>query len=166
MRSTLKFIVALAVAFAAMLLFRALVFTIYTVPGSTLEPDFKAGGRVMVNRWSYGLRTAGSPLFPYGRLCRQPVDRGDLIAVDDDEGRVLIGRCTALPGDTVSYDGHDAVIVPGRASCARFDYYDVEPIGLVSEEHIIGRIALVVYNHAAGRPFWQGYDKRRTLLLK
>ena len=60
MRSTLKFLLALVVAFAAMLTFRALVFTIYTVPDASVEPTFKAGDRVMVNRWSYGLRTNGS----------------------------------------------------------------------------------------------------------
>ena len=100
MRSMLKFLMALAVALIAMLAFRALVFTIYTVPGSTLEPTFKAGDRVLVNRWSYGLRTgAGGSLFTYGRLCRRPVARGHWLAIENEDGSVLIGQCMALPGE-------------------------------------------------------------------
>ena len=163
MRSTLKFLLALFVAFVAMLTFRALVFTIYTVPGSTLEPDFKAGDRVMVNRWSYGLRTGGEGLFSYGRLCRQAVEKGDLVAVDDSVGNVLIGRCTSIPGDTVRLEER-TVIVPGKISCARHDYYHIDRLGLVREEQIIGRVSLIVYNHAPGHVFWQGYDASRLLL--
>lgn len=163
MRSTLKFIVALAAAFIAMLAFRALVFTIYTVPGSLLEPAFKAGDRVMVNRWSYGLRTGGSGLFPYGRLWRQPITKDDLVAVDDSAGNVLLGRCTALPGDTIQIEGR-TVIVPGKLNCARHDYYSIDQLGLVREEQIIGRVSLVIYNHAPGHAFWRGYSSKRILL--
>ena len=163
MRSTLKFVVALAVAFVAMLLFRALVFTIYTVPGSMFEPVFKAGDRVMVNRWSYGLRTGDDGLFSYGRLCCQPVRKDDWVAVDDQAGNVMIGRCVALPGDTIRLQER-TLIVPGKVNCARHDYYHIDPLGLIREEQIIGRIVLTVYNHAPGDAFWHGYDKRRFLL--
>ena len=165
MRSTLKFLLALAIAFVVMLMFRALVFTIYTVPGSSLEPAFKAGDRVMVNRWSYGLRTGGEGLFSYGRLCSQPVVKDDWVAVDDSAGNVVIGLCTGLPGDTICMEGR-TLIIPGKANCARHDYYRIEQMGLVREEQIIGRVSLIVYNHAPGKPFWLGYDSRRLLLPK
>ena len=144
MRSTLKFLIALAVAFVAMLTFRALVFTIYPVPSSALERE---------------------GLFSYGRLCGQPIEKDDLVALDDSAGNVQIGRCIALPGDTISYQQR-TVIIPGKQNCARHDYYQIEPLGLVREEQIIGRVALVVYNHAPGQPFWLGYDARRLLLPK
>ena len=146
MRSTLKFLCVLAVAFIAMLAFRALVFTIYTVPGSQFEPTFKAGDRVMVNRWSYGLRTGGSGLFSYDRWCRQPVEKSDWVAIDDSLGRVLIGHCKALPGDTVSWQRR-TFILPAKANCAHHDYYLIDPVGVVREEQVIGRIIFVVYNH-------------------
>ena len=57
MRNLLKFLLALTVALMLMMAFRALVFTIYYVDGDGLEPEFVAGDHVMVNRWSYGLRT-------------------------------------------------------------------------------------------------------------
>lgn len=163
MRNTLKFFVALVVAFGVMLLFRALVFTIYTVPGSTFEPEFKAGDRVMVNRWSYGLRTGGGGLFSYGRLWRQAIAKGDVVAVDDSLGNVLIGRCIALPGDTTLLERRK-VIVPGKMNCARHDYYQIEQLGFVREEQVIGRVAFVVYNHAPGWAFWHGYDSSRIFL--
>ena len=165
MRSTLKFIIALGVAFIIMLMFRALVFTIYTVPGSTLEPKFQAGDRVMVNRWSYGLRTGGVGLFSYGRLCRQTVKKGDWIAVDDSVGNVMIGCCTAQPGDTILWQER-MVVVPGKVSCARHDYYHLDHVGLIREEQIIGRVFLIVYNHAPGSFFWNGYDTDRLLLSR
>ena len=159
----MSFIYRLAAAFAAMLLFRALVFTVYTVPGPQLEPTFKAGDRVMVNRWSYGLRTGDGRLFSYGRLWRQPVHQGDWVVVDDSLGQTLIGRCTALPGDTVRWQER-TLIVPSKAACARYDYYLLDSLGFVREEQIVGRIALVVYNHTPEQPFWCGYPVERFLL--
>ena len=102
MRNTLKFLLALGVAFVVMLAFRGLVMTICTIDGDGLAPHFIAGDRVVVNRWSYGLRTGkNGGLFDYGRICRQDVSKGDCIAFEDSLGRVLICRCSALPGDTV-----------------------------------------------------------------
>ena len=164
MKNGLKFLLALAVAFIVMLVFRALVFTIYTVPDSSGDPTFKAGDRVMVNRWSYGLRTGDDELFSYGRLCRQSVNKGDMVAVDDSLGQVMIGRCTALPGDTIRLQQR-TFIVPGRdATCAHHDYYFIDRVGLVREAQIIGRVFLVVYNHTPGYVFWMGNDPSRVLL--
>ena len=110
MRNTLKFLLSLTVAMAIMLGFRSLVFTIYTVEGEGLAPVFLKGDRVMVNRWSYGLRTGSDEgLFNYGRLCRQLPKKGDFIAYEDPRDStgqsVLFGRCQALPGDTVYHEG-------------------------------------------------------------
>ena len=130
MRSTLKTLLALGIAAFAMLLFRALAFTIYDVPVAALEPVFQAVDRVMVNRWSYGLRVGDGGLMAYNRLWRQPVRRGDLVAVNDptdtlesvSDRRVLILRCVGVPGDTVTI-GNCLLVVPGRSTCADGDYY-------------------------------------------
>ncbi len=180
MRSLLKFILSLAVAFLLMLAFRALVFTIYSVDGEGLEPDFINGDRVMVNRWSYGLRTGGNRLFSYGRLCRQPMQRGDIVAYDDPTDslnrRVLFGRLSALPGDTVRYEGH-LELVPGLVNCADADYYWIQSLneesqmdsrlfGYVSEKSIIGRAFLIVYSHPSDSSVLRGFRNDRFLLLK
>jgi len=166
MSSTWKLLVALAVALVAMLAFRALVFTIYYVDSSSLEPHFVKGDHVMVNRWSYGLRTGDGRLFDYGRLCRQDVGRGDLIAFDDSLGRVFISRCTALPGDTVRLTPSTTVAVPSTRDCAEANFYLTESYGFVSEQQIIGRAVMVVYSHDPDYPFWHGYIASRFMLLK
>jgi len=131
----LKSIAALAVALLVMLLVRTVVVTVCSVEGDAWQPVFVNGDRVMVNRWSYGLRVGGSGMLSYNRLWRKPVMRGDIVAVNDpidsllavDERRVLFLRCKHVPGDNVSQGGK-TYQVPGRYSCADMDYYLMEPI--------------------------------------
>jgi len=181
MRSTLKFLLALAIALLLMLAFRALAFTIYTVEGDGLEPEFSAGDHVMVNRWSYGLRTGDdSGWFGYGRICRQPVKRGDIVAYEDPRDStsrsVLFGVIYALPGDTLRYKGNTE-LVPGLKDCAEADYYWIKSIneqnpidsrclGLIHEQRIIGRAFVVVYSHTPMQPIWKGYRRSRFFLEK
>lgn len=104
-----------------MLVLRALAFTVYTVSDDALEPCFVSGDRVLVNRWSYGLRTGGGPLFSYVRWMARPLRRGDLVAYNCpiDSGEriaarpVFFGYCMAVPGDTVRLK-NARLIVPGR----------------------------------------------------
>ena len=63
MANWLKFVIALASAFLLMLAFRALAFTLYTVDGRALAPVFINGDRLIVSRWSYGLRIDGGRLW-------------------------------------------------------------------------------------------------------
>ncbi|MBR1484594.1 MAG: hypothetical protein IJ612_02745 [Prevotella sp.] len=179
MRNTLKFLLALVVSLLAMMAFRALVATVYTVDGEGLAPSFVKGDRVLVNRWSYGLRTGSNGgLFSYGRLCRRLPEVGDFIAYEDPrdstQQTVLFGRCRALPGDTVLYEGRPTT-VPSLKDCADADYYwvsalgegnptDSRQLGFISERFIIGRAVLIVYNHDDARPFWNGWRHDRLLL--
>lgn len=180
MRAWLKTILTLAAAALAVALFRALFFTLYTVGGDRFEPVFKAGDRVLVNRWSYGLRTGGmNGLFGYGRVFADSVGVGDIVAFDSPapggEG-VYVCRCAALPGDTVATP-EGTIVVPGRAStCAPEDYYwmqalgeadtiDSRLFGPVPESLILGRVCLIVYSHDDSRPFYTGYRRGRTLLM-
>ncbi len=175
MRNLLKFLLSLAVALLLMLVFRALAFTIYSVEGEGLEPEFMAGDRVLVNRWSYGLRMGGTGLFSYDRICRQSVCRGDIVAYENPtEGQrphVLFGCIKALPGDTVRYLGKTELI-PSIKDCAKADYYwiqslsdenplDSRELGLIREQYIIGRACMLVYSHQPGDPFWKGYRRNR-----
>ena len=166
MRSTLKFLITLAVSLLVMLAFRALVFSVYAVDGTALEPDFKAGDRVLVNRWSYGLRTGGEGLFNYGRLCRQMPTVGDFVAFEDSTGAVMIGRCKALPGDTVLLKDKGRIVMPDKSRCDKQDCYFIDHAGIVAEQHIIGRVVAVLYRHRTDRPFWRGYVKERFLLSR
>ena len=109
MKSALKFVMALTVTILLMLAFRALAFTVYTVRGTALCPAFNNGDRVLVNRWSYGLRTGGGATFGYARWAARPAGRGELVVFNSPEDtlrpvhrrKTMAYFCTAVPGDTV-----------------------------------------------------------------
>lgn len=121
MKIALKFVMALTVTILLMLAFRALVFTVYTVRGTALEPCLVEGDRVLVNRWSYGLRTGGG-MFDYARWAASPVERGDLVVFNSPADKaaqtamrkVLAYFCTGVPGDTVMAFGA-RIVVPGKS---------------------------------------------------
>jgi signal peptidase I len=163
-----------------MMAFRSLVLTIYTIEGDGLSPTFMAGDHVLVNRWSYGLRTGGDDgLFSYGRLCKQPLSVGDVIAYEDPRDSthltVLFGRCQALPGDTVRSGGR-LLVVPGQKACADCDYYwvgalgkgnptDSRTLGFISEQRVIGRAFLIVYSHDLQADIRNGWRSDRFFLI-
>ncbi|MBQ9677639.1 MAG: signal peptidase I [Prevotella sp.] len=176
MSDRLKFVIALASAFVLVLAFRALAFSVYTVEGAGLQPVYVSGDRLLVNRWSYGLRVDGNGLLPYSRMLRQPVARGDIVLFDlpgDSIPGEFIARCTAVPGDTIRMqDG--VVVVPGLRDCADADYYWLESIhpknpadsrhlGFISEQQIIGRVVTILYSHDDSKNFLEGYRKERML---
>jgi len=169
MRGALKFVAALAAAFVMMMAFRGLVMTVCTIEDDGVDKVLTTGDRVVVNRWSYGLRTGGEgSLFHYGRICRQTIGRGDLVAFDGRQGRMAMGRCGALPGDTVSVrldsraKAMSKIVIPGLATCAGRDYYLIDG-ALIPEEQIIGRAAFVIYGHEPSAPLWQGWWGPRAL---
>ena len=174
MRKTAKFLLALAVALVLMICFRAVAFTVYTIDGEGLSPLLCKGDRVLVNRWSYGLRVGGDGgLFGYGRIGRQAIRHGDLVAFENPKNtnEVLICRCKAVPGDTVMHKGQQ-LIVPGVMTCAKTDHYWMEAIGqenmmdsrvlgFIPEPFIIGRVTTVIYSRNPEEPFWKGWRHDR-----
>ena len=155
----LKNVIVLASAFALMLGFRALAFSIHNVTGNGLEPLYKHGDCLLVNRCSYGLRIEGHGLLPYSRLLRQPVKRGDIVAFtmpSDSVAGICIARCKAVPGDTIN-TLKGKLVVPGLNTCAKADYYwlealnqqnpaDSRHLGFIPESNIIGEVTTVIYN--------------------
>lgn len=157
MAKWLKNVIVLASAFALMLGFRALVFSLHSVTGNGLAPLYKHGDCLLVNRCSYGLRIEGNGLLPYSRLLRQPVKRGDIVAFTvSSVAGICIARCKAVPGDTIN-TLKGKIVVPGLKTCAKTDYYwlealnqqnpaDSRHLGFIPESGIIGEVVTVVYN--------------------
>ena len=171
MKKTLRFLLAFLIAFAIMMVVRMIGVTIYTISDTGLEPVFQAGDRVMVNRWSYGLRVGGKDcFFGYGRIARQSVEKGDLVAFENPQNndQILIYRCKGLPGDTIVHEGN-TFVVPSLSDCADADYYwletlDSHQLGFIAEEYLIGRAFMVVYSRDPLEPLWKGWRSNRILL--
>lgn len=95
--------------------------------------------------------------------------KGDIVAFDspvDSIDGLFIGRCTALPGDTLTYQGTPCVVPGVEATCAKEDHYWLVPLGKqreaygpVPESYIVGRVISVLYNHDDTQPFYTGYAK-------
>ena len=176
MSEWLKFVATLVLTFLLVLAFRALAFSVYTVEGKGLQPDFIQGDRLLVNRWSYGLRINGKGILPDSRLLRKPIKRGEIVVFDwpdDSIAGEFIARCKAVPGDTIRLQ-EGLTVVPGLKTCADADYYWLESIhpnnpadsrhlGFVSERNIIGKVAFILYNHDDSKNFLEGYRKERVL---
>ena len=174
MSDWLKFVIALASAFVLVLAFRALAFSVYTVDGKGLQPKYISGDRLLVNRWSYGLRVDGNGMLPYSRMLRKPVNKGDIVVFDlpgDSISGEFIARCKAIPGDTLRTK-EGLVVVPGLKNCADADYYwlesihpknpiDSRQIGFIPERNIIGRVVSILYSHDDSKNILEGYRKER-----
>ena len=162
MRDAVNTVLALACAAVFILLVRALAVTVYAIPDNLLAPHLVAGDRVLVNRWSYGLRTGGDSIFRYTRWMKSPVKKGDFIAFNspaDSTHRisarpVLMGRVVAVPGDTITAYGKRFVIPDRYQICTCRPVASHYLVGtdsashrlLVHEQHIIGRAFLILYN--------------------
>lgn len=161
MRDAVRFFWTLIVAVILLCAFRALAFTIYTIPNNTLEPILLKGDRIVVNRWSYGLRAGGDSLFQYARILKSRVKKGDIVAFNLPFGysrrpsfwKVIVGKVSALPGDTIRVYGQNFVIPKDCKMCTsqHNSPYLISSLKgknefLVPERYIIGRVFLVVYN--------------------
>lgn len=176
MSDWLKFVIALVSAVALVLAFRALAFSVYTVEGNGLQPVYINGDRLLVNRWSYGLRVDGNGMLPYSRMLRKRISKGDIVVFDLPDDSItgeFIARCKAVPGDTLRLK-EGLVVVPGLKDCADADYYWLEAIhpknlvdsrhfGFISERNIIGRVVSILYSHDDNKNILEGYRKERIL---
>ncbi|MGL5272456.1 MAG: signal peptidase I [Phocaeicola sp.] len=105
--SLLQIIKALVGAVLLVLLTKAFVFVSCTIPSTGMENSLYQGEKVLVNKWSYGLRL---PFSTY-RVRKQQVDKGDVVLFNNPHPAQLstnvflrepfISRCVGLPGDTL-----------------------------------------------------------------
>ena len=116
-----KWILAFAGAVAVVLLLRGFAFTSCLIPSTGMENSIFQGERILVNKWSYGLRVPFMSLFSYHRWCESPVRRQDIVVFNNPAGirqpvidrrEIYIGRCIGVPGDTLFIDSLFSVISP------------------------------------------------------
>ena len=117
----LKWIFAFAGAIAVVLLLRGFAFTSCLIPSSGMENSLFQGERILVNKWSYGLRVPLMSLFSYHRWCERSVRQQDVVVFNNpaaigqptiDRREIYISRCIGTPGDTLLVDSLFSVSSP------------------------------------------------------
>lgn len=108
-----KWILAFAGAVVVVLLLRGFAFTSCLIPSTGMENSIFQGERILVNKWSYGLRAPFMTLFSYHRWGERPVQQQDIVVFNNPAGihqpvidrrEVYISRCIGVPGDTLLVD--------------------------------------------------------------
>ena len=107
MKSILIFLKALLSAILIVLLVKAFAFTSCSIPSSGMENTLYQGEKVLVNKWSYGLRLP----FTASHFLPEKVKKGDVVLFNNPNPadrslsvyarEVYISRCVGLPGDTL-----------------------------------------------------------------
>ena len=64
-------------------LLRGCVMTSYLIPSSGMENSLFQGERILVNKWSYGLRLPLMALWNYHRWADSPVQKEDIIVFNN-----------------------------------------------------------------------------------
>ena len=116
-----KWIFAFAGAIAVVLLLRGFAFTSCLIPSTGMENSLFQGERILVNKWSYGLRVPPMSLFSYHRWCERSVRQQDVVVFNNpaaigqptiDRREIYISRCIGSPGDTLLVDSLFSVSSP------------------------------------------------------
>ena len=116
-----KWIFAFTGAIAVVLLLRGFAFTSCLIPSSGMENSLFQGERILVNKWSYGLRLPLMSLFSYHRWCERSVRQQDVVVFNNpaaigqptiDRREIYISRCIGTPGDTLLVDSLFSVSSP------------------------------------------------------
>ena len=116
-----KWILAFAGAIAIVLLLRGFAFTSCLIPSTGMENSLFQGERILVNKWSYGLRLPLMSAFSYHRWRERPVQKRDIVVFNNPAGiqqptidrrEIYISRCIGTPGDTLLVDSLFSVSSP------------------------------------------------------
>ena len=116
-----KWILAFAGAIAIVLLLRGFAFTSCLIPSTGMENSLFQGERILVNKWSYGLRLPLMSAFSYHRWRERPVQKRDIVVFNKPAGiqqptidrrEIYISRCIGTPGDTLLVDSLFSVSSP------------------------------------------------------
>ncbi|QKG71983.1 signal peptidase I [Erythrobacter mangrovi] len=90
----------------AVLLFRTLLFSFFTIPSESMLPGLQTGDYLIAAKWPYGYNENSLPLGlpgPADRVFGKIPERGDVVVFKHPEdGTDYVKRVIGLPGDTVA----------------------------------------------------------------
>ena len=107
MKRILVFLKVLLTALLVMLLVKTFAFTSCSIPSTGMENTLYQGEKVLVNKWSYGLRIP----FTASHFMPERAQRGDVVLFNNPvpvnsespvyARELFISRCVGIPGDTL-----------------------------------------------------------------
>lgn len=101
------------IALLGFLFFREAILDLTFVPTDAMKPSIQAGDHVVINRIAYGLKI---PLTPYWIFRRANPQRGEIVVLlSPQDGKRILKRIVALPGETVEVRRY-GVIIDGVAA--------------------------------------------------
>lgn len=113
MRRGVKVATVIVVAILVVVLLRNCVATSYSIPSSGMENTLFKGERIIVNKWSYGLRLPFMHWWGYHRWGNTSLQSDEVVVFNNpgnqseeriEKREVFIGRCIGLPGDSILVD--------------------------------------------------------------
>ena len=100
-----SFVAFLVKLFIAVVLFRTLLFTSFSIPSESMMPRLLVGDYLFASKWSYGFSGASLPIdwdSGQGRIFGSLPERGDVVIFKHPIDRTdYVKRVIGLPGDTV-----------------------------------------------------------------
>ena len=150
------------------ILLRSCVATSYLIPSTGMENSLYRGERILVNKWSYGLRLPFISLWGYHRWGDKPVRKDDILVFNNpanlsqtaiDQREVYIGRCLGVPGDTLWVDS-----LFSRNSFGKKRSRPEVPLYISPEEREAVRLTAHYPFYPPQRIIGTGYGKKRTQL--
>ena len=109
MRKGTKWIIIISGVVLFIGLLRTFLFTTCYIPSKGMEDNLKQGDRIIINKWSYGLRVP----FSQKRIAAKHPQKGDIILFNNPADTIskdisnkeyFINTCIGLPGDTLYVD--------------------------------------------------------------
>jgi hypothetical protein len=128
------------------------------VAGESMRPTLRDGDWVLTDRLAYGVRLpfAGTWLLRWS----EP-RRGDVVVLlSPVDGRRLVKRVVAVPGDPLPGDSRPGATVPPGQYFVRGDgarSLDSRAFGCVPRERILGRVVGVALSFDGCRPRWRRF---------
>lgn len=125
MKRYFKWILVLAGAIVIVLLLRSFALTSCLIPSVGMENSLFRGERIVINKWSYGLRAPLMSFFSYHRWGEKKPSKEDIVVFNNpanisepviDKREVFISRCVGIPGDTLLIDSLFTIVSPQNIS--------------------------------------------------
>lgn len=159
----LRFLIPFISMVVTVWLLHVLIMTQVKVTDDTQAPDLLAGDRLLVNRWSYGLRLPFGNEYEEVRLGEQQAERNDWVyyncpldsATHIHERGTYVGKITAIPGDTVWLDTltnnislHPfthlmPLVVPGKSITCRVRAWNIKWLAYALATHEGKKVGMV-----------------------